>query len=354
MPLRFVANKIRQKFSKFDELGKILGGEIGSYERGGLLLTYPLTLRSEVDRPVIRFTSYESAKNPSFVFLPCPAGISFSEGAQFNTVNIGSLGVGLGAAAEVLESAAAEMNRTEGDVQAKILAGIESLKKNPLPGLEALTGNMDSQDLLTIALQYVPGFEALKALRGRKAGSIVAPNAVQTFGGNNIRQFNFSFKMVAKSRTEAKEIDKIHRHFRRSIYGDAGGTNSNQNFTLKYPPVFNIDFLDMARGGTPNQYLPKIYSCFLQGFTSTFNPSVDMFHRDGTPIEVDVSLDFIESRELHRGDIRELEKEGGARINRASYTGVDEDTNLLDSDILKDFVQNEVRDKIAEVGDQIR
>ena len=61
----------------------------------------------------------------------------------------------------------------------------------------------------------------------------------------------------------------------------------------------------------------------------------------------------MDKKELKSIILKTLEKEGGARINRASYTGVDEDTNLLDSDILKDFVQTAARDKIAEVKDQI-
>lgn len=322
MPLKFIKNKVRKGFSKFAELGKQLGIDAGSYKEGGQLYTYPLTLRSEVNRPVIRFVSYEKDKRPNFVFFPCPPGVTFQEGAQYNTINIGSLGVGIGAVIETVQNISSDVAAGGGLTKTPPTQLIDFIKERTLQSVDQLADGMTPADALRIIGEYVPGGEKVSALAGRKAGSIIAPNATQTYGGNSIRTFNFSFKMVAKSRSEAVEIDKIHKHFRRSIYGEGAGSGANQQFLLKYPPIFNIDFLDMSTG-EPNQYIPKIYSCFLQSFSSTFNPSSDMFHRDGAPIEIDVSMDFIESRELNRHDIMELEGEGQATLSNASYAGTE-------------------------------
>ena len=332
MPLKFVKNKIRKASGAIAEFGKQFGVETGSYKEGGQLYTYPLSLRSEVNRPVIRFVSYEKDKEPNFVFFPCPPGVSFSEGASYNTVEIGTLGVGTAALVDTAQAIVGDVQAAgglRGDNVGRTI--IDSIKQRSVETFDAMVSGISAGDALNLLKQYLPGGERITDLAGRKAGSIIAPNALQTYQGNDIRSFAFNFKMVAKSATEAKEIDNIHKHFRRSIYGE-GASDANLQFLLKYPPIFNIDFLDMATGN-PNPYIPKIYSCFLQGFTSTFNPSADMFHRDGAPIEVDCSMTFVESRALNRRDILELEGQGDATLYNASRAGVNE-AGTVDNSII--------------------
>ena len=48
---------------------------------------------------------------------------------------------------------------------------------------------------------------------------------------------------------------------------------------------------------------PKIKSCYLTSITTNFNPSSMAFHRDGEPVEIDLSLNFTEETTLNKQDI---------------------------------------------------
>ena len=48
-------------------------------------------------------------------------------------------------------------------------------------------------------------------------------------------------------------------------------------------------------------------ACYLQNFNATFNTTAAAWHQDGSPIEVDVSMTFQESRALERNDIENLD-----------------------------------------------
>ena len=45
---------------------------------------------------------------------------------------------------------------------------------------------------------------------------------------------------------------------------------------LAYPPVWNIDFLNMHTQ-SDNPYIPKIYSCYLTSVQATFNTTSGAF-----------------------------------------------------------------------------
>ena len=144
------------------------------------------------------------------------------------------------------------------------------------------------------------------------------PNTNTTFGGNTIRNFQFQFKLIARSQAESEEIRKIHNKFRAFTYADS--RSNAQNLILAYPPTWTIKFLDTAK--KENKFIPKIFSCYLTGFTSTLNPTVNMFHDDGSPLEVDISLQYQETRVLTRADIDDLE--AGLLGDR----GIDPDTGF--------------------------
>jgi hypothetical protein len=343
MPLGdFVRSKITKAAGGLGELAARAGFD-RSILGGGQLLTYPLELISDIDRPVIRFTAYERDKPPNFVFFPCPGSISFNEGASYNIVNLGTLGV-LGTKA--LDAGADAIQRG--------MAGQPLLQNLGQAGQEII-GDVDLNDLEQLLEQYIPGFQTSKAIQGRRTGTIAAPNQLQTFEGNAVRNFDFAFKMVAKSAAETKQIQKIHNFFRRYIYGDGGTAGQETTFNKKYPPVWNIDFLDMRTGGTSNKYIPKIYSCFLTGVGSTFNSSANMFHRDGAPIEVDVTLSYTETRELHRGDIDAMEEEKYTGLYNSRERGLENIStkdSLLKKTVdfgssIKDKATDAVKDKLG-------
>jgi len=124
--------------------------------------------------------------------------------------------------------------------------------------------------------------------------------------------------MIAHSPEEAEAIREIHSKFRAFTYADS--RSNAQNLILSFPPTWTIRFLDGR--GKENKFIPKIFSCYLVSIESTFNSTTNMFHSDGAPLEVDISVSYQETRTLTRTDIDDLESETiGADRGIDSETG---------------------------------
>jgi len=101
--------------------------------------------------------------------------------------------------------------------------------------------------------------------------------------------------MVAESSDDAAVINKIVNNFRKYMYGVKDG------ITVTYPAEWTINF--MAIGGGINQFIAQPYKCFLESCQATYNTSSGLTHKDGSPIEVDVTLAFREIKALQRDEI---------------------------------------------------
>jgi hypothetical protein len=135
----------------------------------------------------------------------------------------------------------------------------------------------------------------------------VNPNLVLMYRGNGIRQYNFMFRMIAQDEDEAYSIEQIAHEFRAGSYGSKNG-----QFLLDYPDQFK--FVYMAPGGKSNQFLPAPATLALQSVTMSNNPSTNLFHANGAPVEVTLSLMFREIRALDREDIERLRGIGIGRF----------------------------------------
>lgn len=130
---------------------------------------------------------------------------------------------------------------------------------------------------------------------------IINPNTRSMFEGPTIRKFTFVFKLIATSSKEATEIQDIIKKFRSEMYPEAieiGGLPIGFNF----PKMFKIQYL---YNGVRNTKLPQPLMCYLENATTTYNSSNMVFHADGQPTEVDLSLTFTEFRALTKKDILE-------------------------------------------------
>ena len=132
----------------------------------------------------------------------------------------------------------------------------------------------------------------------------VNPNTINLFKSVALREFSFTFKLIATSQREAIEIENIIKFFRTTMYpetidfdgADAGGLNVPIGY--KFPDKFDITmrYNDQPVG-------TKILTSVLRGFQSVYNPQSMSWHEDGKPSEVDITLSFGEERTLTRNDI---------------------------------------------------
>jgi hypothetical protein len=273
---------------------------------GSPIIVFPsdlLQLTGPLSYPQIEFTVQEDAtqgNNFTSIYLPMPGSVAFSDGGSYGTIELGDIAGagGLDAITSLMEGnfgAATTMATSAAKQQ------INSLK----PRVQAML------------ISKLPGIDKETAMFAQK--KIKAPNQNTTFTGNNLREFTFSFKLIANSARDTEAISNIHRTFRRYTY--AGSSDNAPNVVLDYPPLWKIQFL---QGDKENRFMPKIFSCYLTTLACTFNGEANIFRIDGSPFDVSFSVTFKETRVLTRNDIDALDP-------RKSNLGIDPKTGLAAS-----------------------
>lgn len=259
-----------------------------SYNNKGLL-QYPLDLTSIPKQQVVMFTAYAKEGEkvvPQTIYLPCPTGISFNDSGAYGTVDLGIIGT-------VVAGVAEDVVGADSGFKNKVGAGVDSMVN------QAKT--LKAGQAATLGSQFTPFAEQLNL----KTRSLSNPNTNTNFTGNAIRSFSFNFKMLANSEAEAEAIRQIHSRFRYYTY--ASKQNQENSFTLDYPPIWTIKFVDFETG-KENKFIPTIFSCYLTTVNSNFNAGQNIFFRDGAPLEVDISLTYQETRVLQREDVISMEE----------------------------------------------
>ena len=175
--------------------------------------------------------------------------------------------------------------------------------KKQAAGLGAVGGGI-------LALKTLGANDAATALEFANK-SVRNPRTNTAFSGNQLRNFQFQFKMIGKDPNEVDEINEIQSFFREQVY--ASKLNGTSTIMQQYPSQWTVKFID-PRDGNELQYMPKIFTCYLTSANTTINSTSNTFRTDLSPYEVDVSLGFQETKVLDRDEINALE--GGVRFNR--------------------------------------
>jgi len=173
------------------------------------------------------------------------------------------------------------------------------------------TGNIDAAS--TTAAKIAGARAAATNFLGQgDAASIglrvtVAPNTRARFQNVGIRRFTFDFKFIPKSRAEAEEVENMIKMFRFHAYPTSLTNDANIPAAYDYPDMFKIKIMyNKAEAGGGRQFRPigqQIKLCYLEGINVVQNPTSQVYHSDGTPVETNLTLNFLEYRTLNRNDI---------------------------------------------------
>tara|TARA_B110000483_G_scaffold98719_1_gene121103 strand:+ start:4173 stop:5048 length:876 start_codon:yes stop_codon:yes gene_type:complete len=249
-------------------------------------LIFPLEIGNQPERPLIKFTAYDRKDgNPDqhHIYLPSPAGISFTEQADFSSVDLGMV-------------AATAISATQG-------------------GVSNAAGSIKAGDILKTATSATPIGENFDF----QSKTIKNPNTNTTFKANGMRNFSFAFKLVARNEKESVVIRKIHSKFRHFTYAARKGGSSN--FVVDFPPVWTIRFMDQGKESlSENKYIPRIFSCYLTQCNSVFNADANIYHNDSAPLVIDMNITYQETRALTRNDIEDMEND------QLQNRGIDQET----------------------------
>lgn len=233
--------------------------------------------------PAICFAHIDTARQyGDYIYFPMPQGLDIKDSLSYGTVELGQIG-------DIAVKTVEAMKRGESGVAAALNSAVDKYKSMNMGAVAAIIA-----DKL--------GGDKAKNIVNFANKQLVNPNQNTVFQGAGIRSFSFKFKLVASSVDESDLIKSIVASFREKAYPSAGSTPT-ADFLLEFPGTWLISFLE---GDRINPYLPELYECYLTSIGTTYNSSTNMWHEDGSPIEVDLSLDFQETKALTRENIETL------------------------------------------------
>jgi hypothetical protein len=268
-------------------------------------LKYPLTLKSEY-QDVIKFNmvkyrpkppqSSNGSLNPApdrpratekeiigTVTLPIPSGIG-----DINTANWGSDEL---SPMQQMLTDLAMTGISQGGGAAAGVAGKQA---------EAISNNSsDVKEALTIG--FTQAATGTQNLLSRTKGAVINPNMELLFLGPQLRPFNFTFKLSARSQKEAQAIRSIIRFFKQGM----SPIRTEANLFLKAPHTFQIEYLHRNK---PHIYLNKFKECALQSFAVDYTPEGQYAtFTDGAMVSYQITMQFQELEPIFNDDYKNKE-----------------------------------------------
>ena len=217
-----------------------------------------------------------------------PQSLTFNDDVNYNQVDLGPAGL-TGVAA--LNAGKSLLNA----VGRGISEGVESI-------FNLARGTMTNEAAQVAgarATQFIPR-EGIRAAITTATQTGINPGTRLLFDKPNIRQFSFTFKLIATSAQEADQIESIIKVFRSEMYPETINIGAGIPAGYTFPNFFKLEF--SMRGA--NMKVPALHYCYLRSAQASYNATSMTFHPDGHPTEVDLTLIFQEYRALSKQDVQ--------------------------------------------------
>ncbi len=221
----------------------------------------------------------------STIGLPIPAGIN-----DQNAVDWGGAGV---------DSLSSELAKMFGGWISDGKVNTESVEGGKLQ--EEETSTLLQTKIMDSALQ---GADYSK----RKFGMVANENMELLFNGPRLRNFTFTFRLSARSNSEAKTIKQIIRVFKQGM-----SPKKSKNFTfIKAPHTFFIGYYHQT---STHQWLNTFKECALSNMTMSYTPDGQYAtYTDGAMTSYQMQLQFSELEPVFDSDYTELDKDQDSYI----------------------------------------
>lgn len=222
--------------------------------------------------------------------LYMPQALQFTDTFAYSTPDLGAGGaVGLAAAQQ-----GAGLIGAAGAAIGEGMKGISDF-------LGGLSGGEIGRLGAARAAQLAPGDTATSVVQLAAQASI-NPNTRALFSKVNLRRFTFQFKFIPLTAEESRMAQTIVNFFRYHAYPTEIPVNSAVALGYEFPDLFRIKAFTKV-DGVYIQNGTRIKDCYLESISTSYNPTAATFHRDGTPTEIDLSLNFLEYKTLSRKDV---------------------------------------------------
>lgn len=229
------------------------------------------------------------------IMLPIPQGIEDNKGASWSDSNMGAI-------AALTAAAVKKGMQTEGSIASMAGASFSEIQSqlNSLSQTDRATiGNMLTGTTASLVASALTGSEAGNIF-GRETGLTVNKNQQLLFDGITARSFSFNWDIVPRSDREAQQVKVIIRLLKQAMSPQRGGRQTVQGLFLKSPDVFYLTYM---HGKDMHPFLNAFKPCALTGMTVNYTGSgTYATYRDGTPVHLNLSLNFSELTAVYRED----------------------------------------------------
>jgi len=277
---------------------KIEGTRQKKYEN----LFYPETIATSKQDRINFQMFYQSGRTVDFN-LNDPKGNIFSFGSRNKKTIEGSVTL-------PIQGGIQDRNEVsyQGSKLNPVMGSLAAVSMDPLGALRQVGNviNMDADDIRE-ALNTTASTNVINALRiflaqtatgtqgliPRTTGAILNPNLELLLSAPNLRSFQFSFKMSARSRTEATQIKKIIRFFKQGM----SVKRSPTSLFIVSPNMFRIKYL--TDGGIQHPSIGRIKDCALTALNTQYTPdgtymTFDDLGRTMTSYQIDMTFTELE------------------------------------------------------------
>ena len=192
-------------------------------------------------------------KGIATIFLPIPGGISDTNTAGWGDDRMNAF--------QLVQANIAMKGITEG-----LTESVKVIQETASAASEG-AGNNEGKQVLAAQFAALATQGEGNTLLSRTTGQVLNPNLELLFTGPELRSFNFTFKMSARSKSEADIIVKIIRVFKQSM----SSQRSNAQLFVKAPNTFRIQYLHKKEKGDHTR-IGKIKECALLSMTTNYTP----------------------------------------------------------------------------------
>lgn len=258
-----------------------------SFEEGGSVTLDPVPN----DTDTIVDPAQSTVLRDRGVILYLPTNIIINDVVAYDEFDLGAIGgIGL-AGAQAGQGALSSIARGVGQATGSLFS--------------LLSGNVADQRGARLAASRLAeqGNAVVSGVVRAGTATTINPNSINLFKSVRLREFSFTFKLIANSAREAQEIEDIIKFFRTTMYPDTinfDPSGLNVPIGYEFPDKFEIT---MRYNNEP--VAVKILPSVLRTIQTSINATSGIWYRDGKPAEVEIQLNFGEERTLNRNDIIE-------------------------------------------------
>lgn len=226
----------------------------------------------------------------SKITLYLPENISITDAVQYTNLDLGTLGATVEAGVQSGASIAG--------------AAVKSMAEGAGSFMDAFSRKSFDTPLARLALSRTASKfgDAIGGAVALNTRTVINPNTRAMLESVPLRELPFTFRMIGKTKQESDEIKNIIKFFRTELYPGTIQAGESVPISLGYkiPNMFQVRFEYDGE-----EIATKFLDCYLRTVSVVYNSENAAFHPDGNFSDIQLSLNFTESRALTRELIEE-------------------------------------------------